>query len=122
MCGVLPFAVIAVTEGTKVILGRKPAKTGAADGAYRMAKTGAALGVGAAVATAAGLWVAIPATMGVRALFDRYHSAAMTSVRVKGRIDRLHALNEHIRDGLPEEGEEKVFIPQTGMPVEGTVV
>ncbi len=84
-----------------MILGKKPAKTGVADGAFRMVKTGAAMGVGAAVASAAGLWVAIPATMGVRALFDRYRSAALTGMRVQGRIDRLHALNEHIRSGLP---------------------
>lgn len=104
-----------------MVLGRKPVKTGVADGAFRMAKTGAALGVGAAVATAAGLWVAIPATMGVRALFDRYRSAAMTSMRVKGRIDRLHTLNEHIRQGMPQEEEQQVFIPKASLEAEGSV-
>ena len=49
ICGALPFVIIAATEGTKVILGRKPTKTGVQDGAYRMVKSGAALGVGAAV-------------------------------------------------------------------------
>ena len=50
---VLPFAVIAVTEQCKVLLGKKTGAAGAGDAAYRMVKTGAAMGVGAAV----GLWV-----------------------------------------------------------------
>lgn len=93
VCGALPFAIIAVTEGSKVLLGRKPAATSVKDGAFRMAKTGAALGVGAAVMSGAGFWAAIPATMGVRALFDRYRSKALTGMRVQGRIDRLRELN-----------------------------
>ena len=121
VCGALPFVIIAAEEGTRIVLGRKPARTGASDGAFRMLKTGAALGVGSAVAAASGLWMAIPATMGVRALFDRYRSAALTGLRVQGRVDRLHTLNEHIRAGLPEEKEEQVFIPQAGIPAEGSV-
>ncbi|MBQ8654310.1 MAG: hypothetical protein IJ507_05165 [Clostridia bacterium] len=97
VCGALPFAIIAVDEGAKVILGRKPAKTGAADGAYRMVKTGAALGVGGAVASMAGFWAALPVTMGVRALFDRYRSKALTGLRVQERINRLKELNDFLR-------------------------
>ena len=97
VCGALPFVIIAATEGTKIILGRKPSKTGVQDGAFRMAKTGAAIGVGAAVTAAAGFWAAIPATMGVRALFDRYKSKALTNVRVQGRIHRLQVLNASLR-------------------------
>ncbi|MBR2824511.1 MAG: hypothetical protein IKE24_12610 [Clostridia bacterium] len=97
LTGVLPFAVITVTEGAKIILKRKPGKTGLKDGAWRMAKTGAAMGVGAAVAGAAGFWAAIPATMGVRALFDRYRSKTLTGHRVQGRINRLKELNAFIR-------------------------
>jgi len=108
VCNTLPFVIIAATEGAKVVLGRKPAKTGATDGAYRMIKTGAALTVGAVVAGAAGTLVAIPATMGVRCLFDRYRSRALTGFRVRGRIERLHSLNEQIRSGkIREELEEK---------------
>ena len=95
--GLLPFVIISATEGTKVLLGRKPGKTGLKDGAYRMVKTGAAMGVGAAVTGLAGFWAAIPVTMGVRALFDRYRSKALTGKRVQGRIKRLHELNKHIR-------------------------
>ena len=36
--GILPFAIISATEGTKVLLGKKPGKTGLKDGAFRMVK------------------------------------------------------------------------------------
>ena len=104
--GVLPFVIISVHEGSKVLLGRKPGKTGLKDGAYRMVKTGAAMGVGAAVTGLTGFWAAIPVTMGVRALFDRYRSKALTGKRVEGRIRRLQELNRFIRRGQDDpEGE-----------------
>lgn len=103
--GALPFAIIAATEGTKVILGRKPGMNGLKDGAYRMVKTGAALGVGAAVAAAAGVLPAIPVTMGVRALFDRVKLKSMTSRRVQSRIERLHQLNRQLRAEEPLQTE-----------------
>ena len=104
--GALPFVIIAATEGTKVVLGRKPGKTGLKDGAYRMVKTGAAMGVGAAVTGLTGFWAAIPVTMGVRALFDRYRSKALTGMRVQGRIKRLQELNRFIRqEDSSEEAE-----------------
>lgn len=103
--GILPFVIISATEGTKVLLGRKPGKTGLKDGAFRMAKTGAALGVGAAVSGITGFWAAIPVTMGVRALFDRYRSKALTGRRVHSRIQRLQELNRMIRQGNGETAE-----------------
>ena len=107
--GVLPFVIISVSEGTKVILKRKPGKTGLKDGAYRMVKTGAAMGVGAAVTGLAGFWAAIPVTMGVRALFDRYRSKTLTGRRVQGRIKRLQELNKFIRrEKTEEETTEKL--------------
>ena len=109
--GALPFVIISFSEGAKVLLGRKPGKTGVKDGAYRMVKTGAALGVGTAVAGAAGFWAAIPVTMGVRALFDRYRSKALTGMRVQGRISRLRELNRFIRQG--ETQEESLTSPET---------
>lgn len=102
VCGALPFAIIAVQEGTKVILGLKPAVNGVQDSAFRMVKTGAALGVGGAVAAGAGFWAAIPVTMGVRALFDRYRSRALTGMRVQSRINRLHELNAQLRAAQEE--------------------
>ena len=108
--GVLPFVIISATEGTKVLLRKKPGKTGLKDGAFRMVKSGAAMGVGAAVTGLAGFWAAIPVTMGVRALFDRYRSKTLTGRRVQGRIRRLQELNRFIRRGMKEEEE-------TGEPV-----
>lgn len=116
VCGALPFAIIAVQEGSKVVLGLKPAANGLQDGAFRMVKTGAALGVGGAVAAGAGFWAAIPVTMGVRALFDRYRSKALTGMRVQGRINRLRELNAQLRDAQEEfRVEEPVTLPELEM-------
>ena len=97
MCSALPFVIIAATEGTKIILGRKPAKNGTRDAASRMIKTGAAIGVGAAVTAAAG----------VRALFDKYKSKSLQQVRVRQRIRRLQSLRSQLGDvKAPERIEE----------------
>ena len=119
--GALPFVIIAVSEGGKILLGRKPGKTGLKDGAFRMAKTGAAMGVGAAVMGAAGFWTAIPVTMGVRALFDRYRGKTLTGMRVHGRINRLKELNRFIRDEKPENEEELPVREHFTVPAAGTV-
>ena len=116
VCGALPFAIIAVQEGSKVVLGVKPAANGLQDGAFRMVKTGAALGVGGAVAAGAGFWAAIPVTMGVRALFDRYRSKALTGMRVQGRINRLRELNAQLREAQEKfRVEEPVTLPEPEM-------
>ena len=122
LTGILPFAIITVTEGAKIILKRKPGKTGLKDGAWRMAKTGAAMGVGAAVAGAAGFWAAIPATMGVRALFDRYRSKALTGHRIQGRIDRLKELNAFLRREEAPEAEQVPAAERAALAVEGDVL
>ena len=106
---VLPFAVIAVTEEMKVILGKKDQKTGLTDAAYRMVKTGAAMTAGAAAMTVGWPIAGVSAALGVRAFLDRYKSKALTSVRLKYRIDRLRALRQlnaaRLEMGLsPEEG------------------
>jgi len=119
--GVLPFAIIAVSEGSKILLRKKPGKTGVKDGAFRMVKTGAAMGVGAAVMGAAGFWAAIPVTMGVRAMFDRYRSRALTGHRVQSRIRRLQELNKFIRDEKPECSEELPIQEKVAFAAEGTV-
>ena len=93
-CAALPFVLIAVTEQAKVILKRKPAKTGLKDAAFRMFKSGAAMGVGACVAGSAGILAAIPITIGVRALFDRYRSKLLTGRRVMMRTQRLRELQK----------------------------
>ena len=63
-----PFAVIAVTEQMKVILGKKTGRAGLGDAVQRIVKTGAAMGVGALAGLAGGPVAAIPASMGTRAL------------------------------------------------------
>ena len=91
---VLPFAVIAVTEQCKVLLGQKTGAAGAGDAAYRMVKTGAAMGVGAAVTAAgAGAVVALPAAVSARVIMDRYRGHALMGHRVSLRTQRLKALN-----------------------------
>ena len=117
-CSALPFVLIAVQEGSKVILGRKPGMTSVKDSAYRMAKTGVAMGIGGAVATAAGFWAALPVTMGVRALFDRYRSRALTGHRVQGRIQRLRELRqamqpEAVQETPAESIESTPYLPET---------
>ena len=113
LCGALPFVIIAVQEGSKVVLGLKPAANGVQDSAFRMVKTGAALSVGSAVAAGAGFWAAIPVTMGVRALFDRYRSKALTGMRVQGRINRLKELNSQLREAQEEfQVETAVTLPE----------
>ena len=91
---VLPFAVIAVTEQCKVLLGKKTGAAGAGDAAYRMVKTGAAMGVGAAATAAgAGAVVALPAAVSARVIMDRYRGYALMGHRVSLRTQRLKALN-----------------------------
>nr|MBR4280827.1 hypothetical protein [Clostridia bacterium] len=116
VCGALPFVIIAVQEGSKVVLGLKPAANGVQDSAFRMVKTGAALGVGTAVAAGAGFWAAIPVTMGVRALFDRYRSKALTGMRVHSRITRLQELNAQLRQAQEDlQVETPVILPEPEM-------
>ena len=126
----LPFVIISASEGSKVLLGKKPGITGLKDGAYRMLKSGAAMGAGAAVAGMTGFWAAIPVTMGVRALFDRYKSKTLTGRRVQGRIKRLQELNRFIRhEEAPDEAEGEMgtnvpALKENARPAEapGTVV
>ena len=121
IAGILPFVVISATEGTKVLLGKKPGKTGLKDGAFRMVKSGAAMGVGAAVTGLTGFWAAVPVTMGVRALFDRYRSKALTGRRVQGRIERLQELNRFIRREKTEEEDNPPLLNGETLSAAGRV-
>lgn len=90
---VLPFSVIAVTEGCQVLMGKKTGVAATSDAAFRMIKTGTAMGVGAAViAAGAGAVAALPAAVGSRLLLDRYRGKALTGHRVHLRTQRLRAL------------------------------
>ena len=106
----LPFAVIAVTEQAKVIMGKKSQKQAMQNTVYRMAKTGAAMGVGALAGAVGGLPAAIPAALGVRALLDQHKSKALLGNRVAGRVRRLNELTAKrrakklLRDRTDTEG------------------
>ena len=100
--GALPFAVIAVTEQMKVIMGRKTGKAGVGDALSRMLKTGAAMGVGALAGMAGGTMAAIPAAIGTRTLLDKYKSNSLLCVRLHSRIDRLKALQQQLDRRNPQ--------------------
>lgn len=98
-----PFAIIAVTEELRVILGKKTGKAGLSDAVQRMIKTGAAMGVGALAAAAAGPAAAVPAAMGARALLTQYKSQSLLGLRVQERASRLKSLRERReRRRMPE--------------------
>ena len=105
----LPIAVIAATEGSRVLLGRKTSEAATQDGLFRVVKTGAAMGAGALVAgLGAGALPGIPVAVGVRLLLDRFRSNALTGRRVEQRIKRLKALRDRktgsasVWEALPE--------------------
>ena len=102
----LPFAVIAVVEGTKVLLGRKPARTGTKDAVRRMVKTGVALGIGSAAAGLVGPWAAAPAAVGMRYALDRKKSRYLGNLRVRSRIARLQEMRRHMERETVREEEE----------------
>lgn len=90
----VPFVVISVTEGSKVMLGRKTVTAALQDGSFRFAKSGLAMGAGAiAAGLGGGFLPAIPVAMGVRAMMDKIRSQALTGYRIEQRIKRLHALH-----------------------------
>ena len=106
----LPFALIAVTEQCKVILGKESQRTAAENTVYRMVKTGAAMGAGALAFAAGGPAAAIPTAMSVRALLDQYKSKALLGTRVQNRTRRLREIQEQLQkrqmanenaDGIP---------------------
>ena len=79
------------------------------------------MGVGAAVMGAAGFWTAIPVSMGVRALFDKYRSKTLTGHRIQGRIERLKELNRFIRNEQPEHEEHLPIREKLVLAAEGHV-
>ena len=93
----VPFAIITVTEGSRVLLGKKTTTAGMQDAGFRIAKSGLAMGAGAIVAgLGVGLMPAIPVAIGVRILMDKYRSESLTGYRIEQRIKRLHALHAHV--------------------------
>ena len=99
----LPFAIIAITEQRAVVFKRKTQKAAIQDTSFRFLKTGAGMAAGAAVmASGLGALPAIPVAVGVRAMLEKYRGSMLTAYRVKGRTERLAALNYARRQVLPE--------------------
>ena len=111
----LPFAVIAVTEHSAVIRGRKTGKAALQDASFRMLKTGAGLAAGSAVmASGLGAIPAIPVAVGVRAMLEKYRSSLLTARRVRQRIQRLEALSEARKNRVfpaPEGTRQQAIAP-----------
>jgi len=105
-----PFAIIAVTEQMKVIMGRKTGKAGFSDAVQRMVKTGAAMGVGALASLAGGPAAAVPAAIGTRALLSHYKSKSLLGVRVQERTSRLRALRQQ-RENHPAAVPSRPALP-----------
>lgn len=90
----LPFVIIAATEGTKVVLGKKDGVRGLKDAGHRAAKSGVAIAAGAGAAVLAGGFAAIPTAVSVRLIMDRYRSKAMLGRRLDERTKALRFLTE----------------------------
>ena len=106
-----PFAVIAVTEQLRVIMGRKTGKAGLSDAVQRMLKTGAAMGVGALAAAAGGPMAAVPAAMGTRALLSQYKSKSLLGLRVQERTGRLRALRMEQEKRIHAFADDRPVLP-----------
>ena len=105
-----PFAIIAVTEQLRVIMGRKTGKAGFSDAVQRMVKTGAAMGVGALAAAAGGAAAAVPAAVGTRLLLSKYKSKSMLGLRIQERTERLRALRQQ-RESRPVLPDDRPALP-----------
>lgn len=68
----LPFVIIALTEGRKVMVGKKSFQVALANGLERAAKTGLSMGVGALVYALDGGILSLPASFLTRIGFDRF--------------------------------------------------
>lgn len=88
----LPFVLIAVGEGRKVLMGRKSFQLAMEDGFYRAVKTGAAIGIGALVVLLDGGMLSIPASFLTRMGFDRYTVMKRSITALDKRIGVLRSL------------------------------
>ena len=88
----LPFALIAVGEGRKVLMGRKTFDIAMKDGLSRAVKSGAAIGAGALVALLDGGLLSIPTSFLTRMGIDRYQIMGRSILNVDRRIESLRSL------------------------------
>ncbi len=88
----LPFAVIALTEGGKVLMKKKTPEAGVQDASFRALKTGASMGAGAAMAAVGAPGIALPVALGARLVIEKARSNMLTGYRVQQRIKRVRDL------------------------------
>ncbi len=93
----LPFVLIAVGEGRKVLLSRKSFDLAMQDGLYRAAKTGAAIGVGGLVVLLDGGILSLPASFLTRVGIDRYHFSMRLITDLERRTGELRTLRSRNR-------------------------
>ncbi len=105
----LPFVLVVLSEGGRMLRRKKTATAGLQDMAGRALRMGAAMGAGAAAASLAGGFLpAIPVAMGVRSLLDSVRSGALAGRRVQMRILRLRALQRACEERM---GGSRLFLP-----------
>lgn len=104
----LPFAVIALTEGGKVVMKKKTPTAAAQDASFRAIKTCTAMGAGAVVAATGAVGAALPAAVGTRMLIEKIRSNALMGRRVQQRIKRVRDLR--LQREKRQETEEKQLL------------
>lgn len=90
----LPFIIIAVSEGRKVLMGKKTFQVALSDSLFRAVKTGTAMGVGAIVALLDGGLLSIPATMLIRIGFDRFKIMKSIVERLEERMQTIKQMKQ----------------------------
>lgn len=81
----LPFVIIALTEGRKVMVGKKSFEVAFVNGLERAAKTGLSIGVGALVYALDGGILSLPASFLTRVGFDRVKVTSRVSEKLEKR-------------------------------------
>lgn len=88
----LPFALIAVGEGRKVLIGKKSFEIALQDGLSRAVKSGAAIGIGTLVFFLDGGVFSIPASLVTRMGIDRYQIMGKSIQVLDKRIGLLQGI------------------------------
>lgn len=105
----LPFAIIALTEGGKVLMKKKTPEAGLQDASFRVLKTGAAVGAGAAMAAVGVSGAALPVALGTRLVIEKVRSNALTGHRVRQRIKRVRDIRLQRNKGLTAQADQPLL-------------
>ena len=88
----LPFVLIGLTEGTKVLIGRQSFELAVQRSVERSTKTGAAMAVGGLMALVGAGVISLPAAFATRIGIDRYRIQAGLSKRLSADTESIGAL------------------------------